>query len=159
MKKEYAMMAQGAVAAVGALLSDRLGILYPVLCALIAVMVIDYITGMAASKAEAIDHPDDPNYGWSSKKGAKGILKKFGYACVITAAVLVDYIISLTSQRLGFNMPANIFFGLLVSIWYFLNEILSIIENAGRMGADVPKWLCDYIMVLKSKVNDEGEKK
>ena len=34
MKKEYVIAIQGALAAAGAFLSDKLGILYPVLCVL-----------------------------------------------------------------------------------------------------------------------------
>lgn len=156
MKKEYVIAVQGAVAAVGAWLSNRLGILYPVLCVLMAMMMVDYITGMLASKSEAIDHPDDPEYGWSSKKGAKGIIKKVGYLCVIAAAMVVDYVIATVSGQIGFSMPASAFFGLLVAVWYLLNELLSIIENAGRMGAAVPEWLLKYIAVLKDKI-DTGE--
>ena len=53
MKKEYVIAIQGALAAAGAFLSDKLGILYPVLCVLMGMMVLDYITGMLASKTEA----------------------------------------------------------------------------------------------------------
>lgn len=76
MKREYIIGVQGVLAAAGAYLSNKLGILFPVLCALAAMMVVDYITGMLASKTEAIDHPNDPDYGWSSRRGAKGIIKK-----------------------------------------------------------------------------------
>lgn len=153
MKKEYVFAIQGALAAAGAYLSDRLGILFPVLCVLMGMMVLDYITGMLASKTEAIDHPDDNSYGWSSKKGAKGIIKKVGYLCVIAVAMVVDYVIAKVSGELGFRMPASAFFGLLVAVWYLLNELLSIIENAGRMGAAVPEWLLKYIAVLKDKID------
>ena len=40
-----------------------------------------------------------------------------------------------------------------MAVWYILNELLSIIENAGRMGANVPDWLCKYIAVLKDKID------
>lgn len=153
MRREYVVAAQGGLAAVGAYLSDRLGILFPVLCLLMGMMVLDYITGMLASKTEAIDHPDDSSYGWSSKKGAKGIIKKVGYLCVIAVAMVVDYVIAKVSGELGFRMPASAFFGLLVTVWYLLNELLSIIENAGRMGAAVPGWLLKYIAVLKDKID------
>ncbi|MCB7317524.1 phage holin family protein [Lacrimispora sp. 210928-DFI.3.58] len=156
MKKEYAYLLQGAVAAVTAWLSDRLGILFPVLCVLLGMMAIDYVTGMLASKAEALDHPGDSNYGWSSKKGAKGIIKKVGYMCVIAAAMVLDYVIFAVSGKLGVSVPTSAFFGLLVAVWYLLNELLSIIENAGRMGADVPEWLIQYIAVLKDKI-DKGD--
>lgn len=156
MKKEYVIMIHGALAAVGAFLSDRLGILFPVLCMLMGMMVLDYVTGMLASKTEAIDHPGDRSYGWSSAKGAKGIIKKVGYLCVIAAAMVLDYIIMKVAGELGFKIPASAFFGLLVAVWYLLNELLSIIENAGRMGANVPEWLRNYIAVLKDKI-DTGE--
>ena len=156
MKSEYVIMIHGALAAAGAFLSDRLGILFPVLCMLMGMMVLDYITGMLASKTEAIDHPGDRGYGWSSAKGAKGIIKKVGYLCVIAAAMVLDYIIMKVAGELGFKIPASAFFGLLVAVWYLLNELLSIIENAGRMGANVPEWLRNYIAVLKDKI-DTGE--
>lgn len=153
MKKEYIIAVQGISAFVGAWFSDRLGILFPVMCILITMMVVDYITGMLASKVEAIDHLGDDRFGWTSKKGAKGIIKKVGYLCVIAVAMVVDYIIIMISKDLGFNMPVSAFFGLLVAVWYILNELLSIIENAGRMGANVPDWLCTYIAVLKNKID------
>lgn len=152
MKREY-LAIQGALAAAGAYLSGKLGILFPVLSMLAAMMVVDYITGMLASKTEAIDHPNDSSYGWSSKKGAKGIIKKVGYLCVIAVAMVVDYVIVMVSGTLGFMVPVNAFFGLLVAVWYLLNELLSITENAGRMGAAVPEWLLKYIAVLKDKID------
>lgn len=155
MKKEYVIMTQGALAAVGAFLSDKLGILFPILCMLCVMMVIDYITGMLASKAEALDHPGDETYGWSSKKGARGIIKKVGYLSVIAVAMVVDYVVAITAERIGFQIPTTAFLGLLTAVWYILNELLSITENAGRMGANVPEWLCSYIAVLKNKIDSE----
>ena len=134
----------------------RMGILIYALLALTFMMVVDYFTGMLASKAEAIDHPEDPAYGWNSKKGAKGIIKKVGYLCIISVAIVADYIILWTASDLGFNVENKTFFALLVTIWYLLNELLSIIENAGRMGADVPDWLAKYIAILKKKIDSKG---
>lgn len=145
------------LSAVGAWISARLGILLPVLGFLFVAMVLDYITGMLASKKEAINHPDDPAYGWSSKKGAQGIIKKVGYLCVIAVALMVDYIILNVAGTLGFRAPEQAFFALLVAVWYFLNEVLSIIENVGRMGAPVPEWLSKYIAVLKNKIDSKGK--
>lgn len=153
MKKEQALAIQGAVTAVAAYLSDKLGILFPLFCLLAAAMVIDYLTGMLASKREAIDHPGDTAYGWSSKKGAKGIIKKFGYICVIAMTMILDYVVMIMATQMGFDMPTNAIFALLVTVWYLLNESLSIVENAGRMGANVPDWLKNYIAVLKDKID------
>ena len=151
MKREYVITVQGALAAAGAFLSAKLGILYPVLCILMGTMVLDYITGMLASKTEAIDHPGDGGYGWSSKKGAKGIIKKVGYLCVIAAAMVVDYVIVSVSVELGMQISVRAFFGLLVAVWDLLNELLAIIENAGRMGGNVPGWARKFIAGLEDK--------
>lgn len=155
MKREAVLMIQAALAGVGAYLSAKLGVLYPVLCVLSIMMVVDYVTGMLASKVEAIDHPDDKAYGWSSKKGAKGIIKKVGYLSAIAVAMVIDYVIATVSDRLSIQMPVTALFGLLVAVWYLLNELLSIIENAGRMGAPVPEWLSKYIAVLKDKIEKQ----
>jgi toxin secretion/phage lysis holin len=157
MKKEIAIMIQTTLAGVGAFLSAKLGILFPVLCILAVMMFIDYISGMLASQVESLDHPDDKNYGWNSKKGAKGIIKKFGYISTIAVAMVIDYVIVSVSAKLNIKMPATALFGLLVTVWYILNESLSIIENAGRMGAPVPEWLRKYIAVLKDKIDKQVE--
>ena len=92
MKQVYIVI-QGTVAAFIAWLSAKMGILLPVMGVLMGMMVMDYITGMLASKREALDHPDDPTYGWCSRRGAEGIIKKVGYLCVIAVAMVVDYLI------------------------------------------------------------------
>lgn len=148
---------QGAAAAFLAWLSAKLGLLLPVMAILAGMMVLDYITGMLASKRESLEHPDDPAYGWSSKRGAEGIIKKVGYLCVIIVAMAVDYIILHVASEAGITLSLKAFFGLLVAVWYVLNELLSIIENAGRMGAPVPEWLAKYVAVLKNKIDSQGE--
>lgn len=147
----------GTVSAVSAWLFARMGVLLYVILFLAIAMVFDYLTGMLASKNEAIDHPDDPEYGWNSRKGAKGIIKKVGYLCVIAVAMMVDYIILHVAAEIGMEIDLKAFFGILVAVWYLLNEILSIIENAGRMGAPVPEWLKRYVAVLKDRIEQKGE--
>ena len=120
-------------------------------------MIMDYISGMLASKAEAMEHPGDSSYGWSSRKGAAGIIKKVAYLCVIAVALVLDYVLVQVSGTLDFDMPLKALFGLLVTVWYLLNELLSIIENAGRMGANVPEWLRKYIAVLRDKIDSKAE--
>ena len=148
---------QGAVSAILAWLAMRLGAMYFPLAALMAMMVLDYISGMLASKKEAIEHPDDPAYGWSSKKGILGILKKVGYMVIIAVAVCLDQIILRSLGGIGVETPARAIFGLIVTVWFVLNELLSVIENAGRMGAPVPPWLARYIAILKGKIDHTGE--
>ena len=154
MKKETVLTIQAACAAATAYLSDRLGLLFPALLVLTAMMIVDYISGMAASKREAME---DPSKGWNSAKGARGILKKMGYLLVIVAGVAVDWLILSSAELMSVAIPTRTFFGLLVTIWYILNELLSITENAGRMGAPLPSFLVDVIAVLKDNVEHAGK--
>lgn len=155
--EKYVVAIQAALAAFGAWISAKLGILGPVLLLLMGTMVLDYITGMLASRQEALQYPDNPEYGWNSRKGAQGIIKKVGYLCIIAVAMVVDYIVLHVAASMGITVSARAFFALLVAVWYILNEILSIIENAGRMGAQVPDWLCKYIAVLKEAVDNKSD--
>lgn len=157
MKKEWAMVAQGVLAATGAYWSAKIGVLFPVLCVLAVGMAIDFITGMLASKVEAIEHPDDPDYGWSSKKGAKGIAKKAGYLAAVAAGIMVDILLLIVSAEFEIGLPGKTLFGLLVAIWVLLNELISITENAGRMGADLPEWQRKYIAALRDKIDKQAE--
>lgn len=154
--EKYVVATQAFLTAVGAWISVKLGILGPVLIILTVMMVLDYITGMLAAKEEALEHPEDPKFGWSSKKGAQGIIKKVGYLCIIAVAMVVDYIILHVAAAMGITVSTKAFFALLVAVWYVLNELLSIIENAGRMGAQVPDWLCRYIAVLKETIDHKA---
>ena len=119
-------------------------------------MIIDYLSGMLASRKEALEHPNDPNYGWSSKKSVIGIYKKIGYVVSICVAVSTDYIITKYLQELNYTYEVDTAFGTLVAIWYVLNELLSIIENAGRMGAPLPEFLKKIISQLKSNIDDKN---
>jgi len=76
---------------------------------------------------------------------------------VIAVAMVVDYLILRVAAEAGFEVATKAFFGLLVAVWYVLNELLSIIENAGRMGAPVPEWLMKYVSVLKNKIDSQGD--
>lgn len=149
---------QGAISTAIAAISAKLGILFYVLIIFAFAMVIDFISGMAASKKESIENPEDLTKGWSSKRGMLGIFKKFGYILVVLVAIIVDYVIFKVAATLNINMPTSTFFGLLVTVWFILNELLSIIENAGRMGVDgIPDFLVNAITVLKGKVENKGD--
>lgn len=157
--KELYLCGQAGLSGILAWVAARLGALGPILGFLVLAMGIDYITGMLASKAEAIEHPTDPAYGWSSRRGTRGILKKVGYVGIVVAAMILDYLLVQLSGALGYPLPTHVVFGLLVTVWLLLNELLSIIENCGRMGAPVPPWLAKCVAVLKNKIDQEAEPK
>lgn len=159
MKKEQIYLAQGVISAAAAFASDKLGILFPMLMIFSTMMVLDFISGMIASAKEAIEHPDDPDKGWSSKKGLIGLMKKFSYILTVFVAILVDILLINAGKYIGVDVRMKTFFGLLVTVWFILNEALSILENAGRIGAKIPGFLLKLIATLKKKVEKNGDEK
>lgn len=145
---------KAAIAAAGAFISAKFGALGPVLAALGIAMFLDYIAGMAASKKEAIAGIEGA--GWNSKKGMAGILKKFGYLVAVGVAMIIDWIVFEVAGQIGVTVAMTTFFGLLVAIWFILNEALSIIENLGRMGVPLPAFLKKSVAVLIGRVEDVG---
>lgn len=101
---------------------------------LIGFAVADYITGMIAAAITGE---------LNSKKGFKGIGKKVVMFVIVAAAHFADKLIGEGSMV----MNAAIFF-------YAGNELLSLVENAGRSGVPVPEVLKKAIEVLRSKGGD-----
>lgn len=95
--------------------------------------------------------------GLSSKAGVKGIVKKVGYLCVIIVAMFFDYIIMYALSIMGLKYEITMFFGLLVTVWFILNELLSILENVAGLGVPIPDFLTRYVKDVRGKINKKGE--
>ena len=120
-------------------------------------MVVDYLSGMLASYKEAIDNPDDLKYGWSSKKGIIGIFKKIGYLLTNVVALCIDYVLHEFSGEIGVEITGTTVIALVVLVWFILNELLSITENAARMGAPIPKFLAAVLADLKHDIDSKNK--
>ncbi|MNW38064.1 Holin family protein [compost metagenome] len=101
---------------------------------LLAFVIIDYATGVIAAAVEGK---------LSSKVGRIGIARKVAIFAIVAVAHLVDTAIG----DAHLFRDAAIFF-------YLANELLSLIENAGRMGAPIPPVLTKAVAVLKGKGGD-----
>ena len=103
-----------------------------VLIALIAVVAIDYLTGvMCAIVGKKL----------SSEVGAKGIFKKVLIFALVGVAHMIDSQVIGTGSTLR---TAVIFF-------YLSNEGISVVENAARLGVPVPDKLRDILAQLGKK--------
>lgn len=98
---------------------------------LVTLIVIDYLSGLLASSIEG---------GLSSKIGFKGIAKKVMIFFIIAVAHMTDLALG---GHTGISEAAMIF--------YIANEMVSIFENAGRMGVPLPDKLMNAVAVLKGK--------
>lgn len=122
--------------------------MFPVMVILLCCMIVDFISG-CANNAE--------KEGLSSKEGIKGIVKKVGYLCVIIVAMFFDYIIMYSLSIMGLKYEITMFFGLLVTVWVILNELLSILENVAGLGVPIPDFLTRYVKDVRGKINKKGE--
>ena len=126
-------------AAVAALLVylDIMAVPVIVLC---AVMVLDYVTGMVAAwKKKNLD----------SKKGVFGIVKKICYLALVCVGMGVDWLIYSGLKQVGVEWSYTIFFGVLVTVWLIINELISILENLKKIGVPLPNFLTTLIKRLK----------
>ena len=114
------------IAAIGPMLGRFLGGLDGLLYALIAFVIVDYITGVlvAIYKKKL-----------SSAVGFKGITKKI----VIFLLVAVAHVLDSQVMNMGSAMRTAVIF------FYLSNEGISILENVTKMGLPVPQKLKDVM--------------
>ncbi|MFA6371014.1 MAG: phage holin family protein [Methanothrix sp.] len=100
-----------------------------ILKALIALVVIDYITGVMAAYVEKT---------LSSEIGMKGIIKKVCIFLMVAVANIMDISSGLDEPYLRTAV-----------IWFFIaNEGLSALENMGRLGVPLPEFLKQSLQKL-----------
>ena len=122
--------------AIGAIIGFLFGEITGLFIAIIALMALDYVTGILCGiAAKAL----------SSEVGFKGLVKKLMVLVIIAVGHLVDTYIIGTGSAL---MTAVILF-------FAANEGISIIENAAKLGMPVPKKLRDILEQLKEDDNND----
>lgn len=139
---------QGIFAAVSAAIVAYLNILLVPLIVLIVVMIIDYLSGMAQAYV---------SHTLNSRIGIIGILKKVGYLATVAVAIIADYIISEALMLLGTDIKLSYYIGLVVTIWFIINELISILENLSEIGTPIPKFLTKIIKRLKITVEKKTD--
>jgi len=120
-----------AVAVTGSLTSYLFGGWSSLLSILLTFVVLDYISGVAAAAREG---------GLRSDVGLWGIARKVAIFAVVAVAHLVD-------SALG---DAHLFRDAAI-FFYLANELLSITENLGRIGAPIPPGIQRAVEVLRGK--------
>ena len=111
-------------------------------------MILDYITGFMSSATE---------WTLSSTKGFKGILKKLVYPIVIVVALLIDYVIMLFGSQLDAVLPMTTFFGTLMTLWFIINESISILENAIKLDVKLPGFFKTFLEKMAKHIEDKGD--
>ena len=126
------------IGAVGGLIVTFFGGWNASLSTLLMFMAIDWITGLIVAGVFHKSQKTDSG-SLESKAGFKGLCRKG----VMLLFVLIGYRIDIS---IGTNYIRDA-----ICIAFIVNELISIIENAGLMGIPIPKIVIKSIDILKQK--------
>jgi toxin secretion/phage lysis holin len=120
------------IGAIGSIISALVGGIGVAPTLLIGVQLIDYTTGLMASKKTGVK--------LNSSIGFKGLLKKVYVLLLVLTVYMVEKTLFGTE-----NMGSG------VAIAYIANEFISITENGIKMGAPIPDVVKNAVDVLRGK--------
>jgi toxin secretion/phage lysis holin len=123
-------------AIIGTVIAKALGGWDLALKVLVAMVVLDYVTGVVIAIL---------NKKLSSEVGFRGLFKKIMIFALVYVAVLAD-------QATNTDIIRTI-----TIMFYIANEGISVLENAGKLGVPYPARLKNILTQLKSKSNGEDE--
>ena len=132
---------------------DFLGILAIPVFLMVGCNIIDYITGLMASKyrEEQI----------SSYKGIRGITKKVCMWLLVVVGSFIDVIINYAAQYMGIGFKIPFIVATFVAVWIVANEIISILENMIDIGINLPPFLMPLVRRIKKEIetiaNEDNE--
>lgn len=136
MKESIEAWVKGAFAAIGGAAAYLFGPWDALITALIALVVLDYITGVvSAAVSGTLD----------SAVGFKGLIKKALIFAMVAAATIADRVIPSANQAIRAA----------VILFYTANEALSIIENAAKLGLPVPEKLKSTLKRVQQEADEE----
>ena len=112
------------------------------LTALLICMLVDYLSGSAVA---LVFHKSQKTAtgAYSSAYGFAGLCKKAMLLAMVAIGHQMDVILELSYIRTA------------LCVGFLVNEILSVLENAGLMGIPIPKILTDALDVLQKKKEEK----
>lgn len=127
----------------GGFLSQAFGGWDSSMATLLIFMGIDYLTGLIVA---GVFHASPKSEGGAleSRAGWKGLVRKGCTMLFVLIAARLDMVMGTTMIRDG------------VIIGFLLNELISIVENAGLMGIPLPAVLNNAIELLKKKGDSDA---
>ena len=112
----------------------------------ISCVVLDYISGTAAARR---------NGEWSSEIARDGLWHKLGEIFAVLVAALCDIALGVILKSAPIAIPVDFqtLITPIVLLWYIITELGSILENAGKLGAPLPKWLKKMLKMYKDTID------
>lgn len=137
------------LAALGGAIASFFTGLPPIIWILLAVMTLDYVTGIICGFMGK--SPKTENGGLSSSEAFKGLLKKALILLVVLLAALLDKAVSM-GTGITFEAVAGA-----TALWFIASEGFSIVENVASMGIPIPKILLQALEIVKQKGDGKKE--
>lgn len=104
---------------------------------LLIIIILDYVTGVASAfKSKTV----------SSGVGFMGLMKKASMFLVVILAAQIDRITGNTAAM----------FRTCTAFFFIANDAISVLENVGELGLQLPKFLTKALLKLRDE-NDEPE--
>ena len=139
------------LAAIGGAIASFFVSMPPLVWILIAVMSIDYVTGLICG---AMGKSKKTENGYLESHAAfLGLMKKSLILLVVLLAALLDMAVS---KGAGIQFEAVMG---ACCLWFIASEGMSILENVASMGVPVPRILLKLLEIMRDKGNGPEEEK
>ena len=132
-----------ALAAAGGAIASFFCGLPPIIWILLAVMSLDYITGILCALMGK--SPKTEHGGLSSRQAFMGLMKKALILFVVLLAALIDHAVAISAE-IEFAAVAGA-----TCLWFIASEGMSILENAAEMGVPISKLMMQALELFKGK--------
>ncbi len=129
--------------AIFAFLTSIFGALTIPVLLMVACNIIDYATGIAASKYRDQDI--------NSYTSIRGIIKKVCMWLLVVVGAIIDQLILYASETAGLTLPFTFLVACVVAIWIICNELISILENIQDIGVQLPGFLVPLVKNIKTQ--------
>ena len=131
------------IAAIGGAIASFFVTMPPLVWILIAVMSIDYVTGLICG---AMGKSKKTETGYlASHEAWKGLMKKALILLVVLLSNLLDIAVS-NGAGITFEAVMGA-----TCLWFIASEGLSVLENVASMGVPVPKILLKLLEIMREK--------
>ena len=139
------------LSAIGGAIASFFTTMPPLVWILIAVMSIDYVTGLICG---AMGKSKKTETGYlASHEAWKGLMKKALILLVVLLSNLLDIAVS-NGAGITFEAVMGA-----TCLWFIASEGLSVLENVASMGVPVPKILLKLLEIMREKGDAPEEKK
>ncbi len=126
-----------------------LGVLAVPVMLMVGCNVLDYITGLIASR-----YRDEEI---SSYKGIRGIIKKVCMWMLVLIGSWIDMLMKYAVEYIGADFKLPFIVATVVCVWIVVNEMISILENMIDIGVELPPFLMPLAKRIKITVENTME--